>query len=466
IYAEKFHLSYKFVKTECKLVRSILNSHAFREVHPNSSNFNLMWTGSHLKPHSLRGMQDFQKINHFPRSYELTRKDRLYKNIQRLQHSKGLKHFDFIPNSFVLPEEYNEFYAAFMKERGHWIVKPVASSRGRGIFLISHPSQVPLDDHLLVCRYITNPLLIDGNIYCFNFIGFKFDVRLYVGVTCYDPLRIYLYEEGLSRFATVKYDKSGKNIRNSCMHLTNYSVNKKSENFVSCQDPEVEDYGNKWSMSAMLRFIKHKGIDTTALMMRIEDVVVKTIIAGELPIASACKMFMPHPGNCFEIYGFDILIDENLRPWLLEVNLSPSLACDSPLDLKIKSHLVTDMFNLIGFVAHDPLIRRPNGTRRVPDYAAARNKKYQKQRTQSAGALSTSGLRPTSAAARRKAVDEELTLTPEESRILRQTKEEYARRGGFVRIFPSSESWELYGSFLEHRTTHNHLLHSKLFPGR
>ena len=37
------------------------------QVHPNSSNFNLMWTGSHIKPHTLRGLQDFQKVNHFPR---------------------------------------------------------------------------------------------------------------------------------------------------------------------------------------------------------------------------------------------------------------------------------------------------------------------------------------------------------------------------------------------------------------
>ncbi|XP_067031983.1 tubulin polyglutamylase TTLL5-like [Acropora muricata] len=447
---EKYHLTYKFVKTECKLVRSILGVHCFKEVHPNSSNFNLMWTGSHIKPHTLRGLQDFQKVNHFPRSYELTRKDKLYKNIQRMQHSKGVKHFDFIPESYIIPEEFNEFSAAYLKDRKPWIVKPVASSRGRGIYLINHPSHVPLDDNLLVCKYISNPLLVDG---------FKFDLRLYVGVTCFDPLRVYLYEEGLTRFATVKYDSTGKNIKNVCMHLTNYSVNKKNADFVRCPDPEVEDYGNKWSMSAMLRYLKHIGKDTTALMMRIEDVVVKTIIAGELHIASACKMFMPSPGNCFEIYGFDILIDENLRPWLLEVNLSPSLACDSPLDLKIKSHLVSDMFNLTGFVAHDPMVRKlPN--RRFVDYST-RNRS-QRQRSATAGALIPS-TRPLSSGAKKRSDD---GLTPEELRILRQTREEYSRRGGFVRVFPSPDSWELYGSFLEHRTTHNHLLHSRLFPGR
>ncbi|XP_068683988.1 tubulin polyglutamylase TTLL5-like [Montipora foliosa] len=448
--AEKYHLTYKFVKTECKLVRSILGVHCFKEVHPNSSNFNLMWTGSHIKPHTLRGLQDFQKVNHFPRSYELTRKDKLYKNIQRMQHSKGVKHFDFIPESYIIPEEFNEFNAAYLKDRKPWIVKPVASSRGRGIYLVNHPSHVPLDDNLLVCKYISNPLLVDG---------FKFDLRLYVGVTCFDPVRIYLYEEGLTRFATVKYDSSGKNIKNVCMHLTNYSVNKKNADFVRCPDPEVEDYGNKWSMSAMLRYLKHIGKDTTALMMRIEDVVVKTIIAGELHIAAACKMFMPYTGNCFEIYGFDILIDENLRPWLLEVNLSPSLACDSPLDLKIKSHLVSDMFNLTGFVAHDPMVRK-FPTRRFVD--PSRNR-YQRQRSATLSGALIPSTRPLSSGAKKKSED---GLTAEESRVLRHTREEYSRRGGFVRVFPTPDSWEMYGSFLEHRTTHNHLLHSRLFPGR
>ena len=46
------------------------NCFAFDQAHPNSSDFNLMWTGSHLKPYVLRGMQEFQKINHFPRLWQ------------------------------------------------------------------------------------------------------------------------------------------------------------------------------------------------------------------------------------------------------------------------------------------------------------------------------------------------------------------------------------------------------------
>ena len=62
----------------------------------------------------------------------------------------------------------------------------------------------------------------------------------------------------------------------------------------------------------------------------------QSIISVEFPVNSACKMFVPHKRNCFELYGFDILIDSDLKPWLLEVNLSPSLNCEAPIDLKIK----------------------------------------------------------------------------------------------------------------------------------
>ncbi|XP_026210875.1 tubulin polyglutamylase TTLL5 isoform X2 [Anabas testudineus] len=469
---ERYSLAFKIVRTESRLVRRILTNHGFHEVHPNSNDFNLMWTGSHLKPYILRSLQDFQKVNHFPRSYELTRKDRLYKNIQRMQQTHGFKNFHIVPQTFVLPSEYQEFCNCFAKDKGPWIIKPVASSRGRGIYLVSNPNQISMDENILVSRYINNPLLIDE---------FKFDVRLYVLVTSYDPLLIYVYEEGLARFATVKYDRTSKNIKNTFMHLTNYSVNKKSSDYVSCDDPEVEDYGNKWSMSALLRYLKQEGKDTTMLMRQVEDLIIKTLLSAELQIAAACKMFVPHKTNCFELYGFDVLIDSNLKPWLLEVNLSPSLACDAPLDLKIKASMIADMFSLVGFVCQDPLSRQPRSDRVTLDSSL---KHPATQRTQkpfsapTATAKSRMQKRPASASnpeiegskdkqgAKQSQGDSTLTLTTEEIKALRRIKEEYERRGGFIRIFPTAETWELYGGYLESKTSMNYMLANRLFHGR
>lgn len=42
-------------------------NHVFSQVHPSSNEYNLMWTGSHLKPYVLRTLTDIQKVNHFPR---------------------------------------------------------------------------------------------------------------------------------------------------------------------------------------------------------------------------------------------------------------------------------------------------------------------------------------------------------------------------------------------------------------
>ncbi|MFT7817391.1 tubulin polyglutamylase TTLL5 [Arapaima gigas] len=452
---ERYNLAFKIVRTESRLVRSILTSHGFHEVHPNSNDFNLMWTGTHLKPYLLRGLQDFQKVNHFPRSYELTRKDRLYKNIQRMQQVHGFKRFHIIPQSFILPSEYQEFCSSCSKDKGPWIIKPVASSRGRGIYLVSSPSQIPTDENVLVSRYINNPLLIDE---------FKFDVRLYVLVTSYEPLIIYLYEEGLARFATVKYDHAAKNIKNQFMHLTNYSVNKKSSDYVSCDDPDVEDYGNKWSMSAMLRYLKQEGKDTQLLMGQVEDLVIKAVLSAEQQITTACKMFVPHRNNCFELYGFDVLIDCNLKPWLLEVNLSPSLACDAPLDLKIKASMISDMFSLVGFVCQDPLLRQTRSGRTVLDPSS----KFQLYKAQHQRPVSASDADPSGGKENLegKEGDSTLGLTAEEMKVLRRIKEEHERRGGFIRIFPTPESWELYSAYLENKTSMNSMLAVRLFPER
>lgn len=68
------------------------------------------------------------------------------------------------------------------------------------------------------------------------------------------------------------------------------------------------------------------------IFKKIEDICIKTVLAGEPYMFQGMEQYVPHPQNCFELLGFDILIDSNLDPWLLEVNLSPSLGCDSGLD--------------------------------------------------------------------------------------------------------------------------------------
>lgn len=67
------------------------------------------------------------------------------------------------------------------------------------------------------------------------------------------------------------------------------------------------------------RYLRSEGQDTAALMLRIEDIIIKAFIAVEDPINHACRLFMPSKDNCFEFYGFDIIVDENMRPYLLEV---------------------------------------------------------------------------------------------------------------------------------------------------
>ena len=84
------------------------------------------------------------------------------------------------------------------------------------------------------------------------------------------------------------------------------------------------------------------------LWSSINDLIIKTIISIDSITNSCIDMYVPYQSNCFDLIGFDILIDENLNPTVLEVNLSPSLASSSPLDAKIKTSLICDTLNLIG----------------------------------------------------------------------------------------------------------------------
>jgi len=84
-----------------------------------------------------------------------------------------------------------------------------------------------------------------------------------------------------------------------------------------------------------------------------KDVIIKTCIAHEPQITGSYSRCTKNRNVCFEIYGFDILLDNKLKPHLLEINISPSLSSSSPLDKKIKTTLICDTLNLIGVTPYD-----------------------------------------------------------------------------------------------------------------
>ncbi|KAJ3107542.1 Tubulin polyglutamylase ttll5 [Phlyctochytrium planicorne] len=423
-------LSYRIVGgTDCQIVRATLVAHGFREAGPTQDDFNIMWANNKIEVHEVRSLNRYQKMNRFPRTNEITRKDKLYLNISRMRQTYGERHFDFLPPTFLLPQEYETFYTCYLRTGGRWIVKPVASSQGRGIHVIDSlaelPSRLNADDKYLVQKYIDNPLLLDG---------YKFDLRIYVAITSFSPLRIYMFEEGLARMATERYDTNPMHSNRSFMHLTNSSINKQSENYVDNEDANRDDHGHKWSLTALMRYITSKyGSDNASLVKsKIKDIIVKSILSGEAAVSNAVNMFVPHPGNCFELLGFDIIIDQNLTPWLLEINLSPSLGCDTPLDLKIKSALIADLLTMIGIIPYQKGARR--GTLQQPKPCRPPN-----------GIIPSTNVPKTEWTP---ATTGDQKLTSDQQKIVRATKDENNRRGRFTRLFPTDSSAYLYSSFI------------------
>lgn len=105
--AQSSELLYKVFKGDTKLVRSLLEANNFQ--HTEGHDWNLLWSSGNCKQYLYEGLNEWQKINHFPQSYELTRKDRLAINVRRMQSKFGKEAFGFIPDTYVIPNEYSSF---------------------------------------------------------------------------------------------------------------------------------------------------------------------------------------------------------------------------------------------------------------------------------------------------------------------------------------------------------------------
>ena len=127
---------------------------------------------------------------------------------------------DIIPLSFILPAQLDQLkeYCAQQSSSEHlWILKPPNSSSGHGIQVVDNIQSLNTKEEMIVQKYISKPYLINGH---------KFDLRLYVLITSLEPLIVYLYGDGLVRFATQPYTNSPDKLQDKFIHLTNFAVNK------------------------------------------------------------------------------------------------------------------------------------------------------------------------------------------------------------------------------------------------
>ncbi|ESO96908.1 hypothetical protein LOTGIDRAFT_214448 [Lottia gigantea] len=293
-------------------------------------------------------LEEHMRLNHFRNHYELTRKNLMVKNLKRLrrqlERESGkleAQKCDFFPSTYELPSEYHIFVDEFRKNPGSvWIMKPIAKSQGKGIFLFKRlkditdwkkgteylPSSDPnreTPETYVVQRYIENPYLIGGR---------KFDIRVYCLITSYGPLKVWLYRNGFARFSNTRF--SLESIDDNYVHLTNVAIQKTAPDY----DPEK---GCKWSTQQLRKYLtaKHGQEQVNNLFHRMNEVFILSL--------QSVQKIMINDKHCFELYGYDILIDNNLKPWLIEINASPSLTASSKEDNELKCGLLNDVLNII-----------------------------------------------------------------------------------------------------------------------
>ena len=216
-----------------------------------------------------------------------------------------------------------------------WIVKPSGLSRGRGIEVVDTVERLTaslksatIPKPLVVQKYIANPCLLNGK---------KFDVRVWVAVLSVDPLVVRMFDKPYARLSS--FDFTMEDVTNKFVHLTNNSVQSKAEDVLRTDDSAKRD-AKIWSTDDMVEHFGKSAWEET-VMPQFQSMSYKTVEAV------AEKGHLKRFGRGFEMFGFDYMLDEELKVYLIEVNLDPDQSHSTKVTAAIVPEAIQGLIDLV-----------------------------------------------------------------------------------------------------------------------
>ena len=349
---------------------------------------NLIWTElSHEMNFSIHGEIDYsQVVNHFEFHNEISNKKNLFINLLRYCEYNRINLFSFYPLTIILyfkkefyaeqiegfkqiyldlpnmiegtvkekdEKSYTDYFRANLVKRvgnvqkiiipksnyigrNTWLLKRTNLNRGRQIKIFSDLRLILNEieesktkcNHLIIQKYIEAPALYNNR---------KFDIRIWVLFTYISRsynINVYVFKEGHLKACSEPFSLSSDDLY---VHLTNYSVQKYNRNFSKME------IGNEISFKTFQEELDKKNANKN-FKKDIFPKITKIIAIS----ANSCKnkINILNRNNCFEIFGYDFILDQYYEPFLLEVNTNPGLEESSPLIKMLVPRMIDDAFRL------------------------------------------------------------------------------------------------------------------------